>query len=137
MRQAQAVVLALSGTAQLLLLFVVLPLAVAPVVVWIVARRAPELAPGLRTSELLRDGEPARAELLSWKDKGPSFLDRRPMVAFQLSVQPADQPGAEPFQLTVTQSVPRVLLKDFREGMTVDVRLSPDRSTGAIVLHEG
>jgi hypothetical protein len=129
------VIYGLSDSAALLLLFLVLPIVLAPVVVWIVARRAPTLPPTLRTSQLLLDGEPARAELLEWKDKGPSFLDRRPMVAFKLSVQPSDA-GATPFEMTVTQSVPRPLLRQLMPGMEVDVRLGPDRGAGAIVFDD-
>jgi hypothetical protein len=118
-----------SATAQLLLLFVVLPLVVAPVVVWIVVKRAPEVPAGMHISELLRDGEPAEAELIAWKNKGPFLFDSRPMVAFHLMVQ-----GGEPFELFVMQSVPRPVINKLMKGMTLDVRVSPDHTAGAVVL---
>ena len=117
----------MSGPAILLLLFIGLPIVVAPVVIWLVARQSPELPPALRISELLEHGEPAEAELLAWKNKGPFLLDSRPMVACHISVR-----GGE--ELVITQSIPRPVLNKFVKGMALDVRLSPDRTAGAIVL---
>jgi hypothetical protein len=120
----------MSATAQLLLLFVVLPLIVAPIVIAIVVRRAPTVPPGHLISELLENGEPAEAELIAWKNKGPFLLDGRPMVAFNLSVRSED----EAYQLVIVQSVPRPLIGRLVKGMTLDIRVSPDHTAGAIVL---
>ncbi len=120
----------MSASTALLLLFVVLPIIAAPIVVAIVARRSPALPAGLRISELLEHGEPATAELLEWKNKGPFLFDGRPMVAFRLAVRSSD----EPFELIITQSVPRQLVARLSRGMTLDVRVSPDHIAGAIVL---
>jgi hypothetical protein len=122
------VAFAISQSTALVLLFVVLPIVLAPIVVAFVAWRAPAPPPGTRTSELLSDGEAATAELVGWRDKG-AFLELRPMVAFELIVA-----GEAPFELTVVQSVPRRLLSRLERGMTLDVRLSPDRAAGAIVF---
>jgi hypothetical protein len=119
-----------SGTAALLLLFIVLPIVVAPIVIAIVARRSPVLPPGMRISELLEHGEPGDAELLEWENKGPFLFDSRPMVAFHLSVRCDD----EQFELDLTQSVPRQFVAGLSKGMMLDVRVSPDRTAGAIVL---
>jgi hypothetical protein len=116
-----------SGSAVLLLLFIVLPIVVAPVVIWLVARQSPELPRALRISELLEHGEPADAELLAWKNKGPFLLDSRPMVACHVVVH-----GGE--ELFITQSIPRPVLNKFVKGMTLDIRLSADHTAGAIVL---
>ena len=40
----------------------------------------------------------------------------------------------ETVELVITQSVPRAALSRLHAGMTVDVRLSPDRRAGAVVL---
>ena len=114
----------------LLLIFVVLPIVVAPIVVWVVSRRSPSLPPEYRTSELLAHGEIHRGEVLEWVNRG-QFLDPRPMVSVRLRVD-----DAEPFELVVTQSVPRRLLGKLRAGANVEVRLSADHRAGAVVLSE-
>ena len=116
----------MSTTAQLLLLFVVLPLIVTPIVVLIVVRRAPDLPEEYRISSLLDHGEPAQAELLEWKNKGPFLFDSRPMVSFRLKLEGGDE-------LVVVQSTPRDVVGRLVRGMPVDVRLSRDRIAGAIV----
>jgi hypothetical protein len=126
------VTFALSQTSALLLLFIVLPIVAAPLIVALVSWHGQTVPAGLRTSDLLRDGEPAEAELLGWKNRG-LFLDRTPMVAFRLAVQPPGAPGADPIELAVTQSTPRPLLSGLSAGMTIEVRLSPDRTAAAIV----
>ncbi len=120
----------MSQTAALLLLFIVLPLVVAPIVIAFVARRSPALPPGFRTSELLLDGEPAEAELLAWKNKGPFLFDSRPMVEFKLAVR---TDAGERIDLVIVQSFPRAVLSQLAEGMTLDIRLSADHTAGAIV----
>jgi hypothetical protein len=116
-----------SGTAALLLLFVVLPLVVTPLVVLVVVKRAPDLPDEYRISSLLDHGEAASAELLSWKNKGPFLFDSRPMVEYRLKLESGDE-------LAITQSTPRSVVARLQEGMTVDVRLSADHLAGAIVL---
>jgi hypothetical protein len=116
-----------SGTAWLLLLFVVLPFVVAPFVVSYVAKRGPTLPAGHRTSELLESGEPAEAELIEWKNKGPFLFEGRPMIEFKITVRGEGD-------MTIVQSVPKPILTRLRQGMTLDVRLSADRTAGAIVL---
>ena len=118
----------MNGTSALLLLFVVLPVVLGVVVIALVGRGGPTVAPELRTSSLLQDGEPAKAELLQWKRSGALFLDRRPMVAFRVRVV------GESTELTIVQSIPAGLVRDLEKGMTLDVRLSPDRSAGAVDL---
>jgi len=122
------VLLGLSQNSAFLLLFVVLPVVMAPIVIALVARRSPDLPAPYRTSQLLLDGEPVRAELLEWKNKGPFLLDGRPMVAFKLQLV------GEATEMSITQSVPRPLIGGLKKGMILDVRVSPDRAAGAIVL---
>ena len=114
----------------LLLIFVVLPFVVAPIIVSLVARRSPSMPAEYRTSELLAHGEIHRAEVLEWVNRG-QFLDPRPMVSVRLQVDAAD-----PFELVVTQSVPRRLLGKLRAGEQLEVRLSADHRAGAVVLPE-
>ena len=116
----------MSANAALLLIFVVLPLIVAPIVVGYVVRRSPDVPPEHRTSWLLENGELASGELVSWKNKGPFLLDSRPMVAFVVLA------GGERFE--ITQSVSRAVIAKLTEGMPVDIRLSPDRQAAAVVL---
>lgn len=81
------------------------------------------------TSELLAEGTPAQAEIVRIRSLG-HVLDLRPMVEFTLNV--AGDAGGPPFELKVVQAVPRNMLGLFRTGDQVRVRLSPDRSIGAI-----
>ena len=120
---------ALSDGMALLFLFVILPVFLALAVAALVQWRSAPVPQELRTSDLLRDGAPGEATLLDWRTPGQSFLDRRPMVTFRLSLSGVD--GAELF---VTQSVTRAVLRSLERGMIVDVRLSPDRRAGAIVF---
>lgn len=121
---------AVSQSVSLLLLFVVLPFVVGAVVMSLVARRSPATRPGTRTSEILAQGQDAQAEIVDRRTAG-GFLDPRPMVHFLLRLDSADEAGVE---LTVTQSIPRRLLPELQPGAVVRVRLSQDRTVGAIVL---
>ena len=123
--------MALSDGVALLFLFVILPVFLALAVAALVQWRSAPVPPELRTSDLLRAGSPGEATLLEWRTSGQSFLDRRPMVTFRLSLA-----GADPTELHITQSVTRAVLRSLERGMTVDVRLSPDRKAGAIVFGE-
>jgi hypothetical protein len=100
-------------------------------VISFVARRAPEVDPSRRTSTLLREGEPVRAELVTWDKRGAPFMDRQPMVSMRLRVMPV---GEAAFDLTVVQPLPAAFLRELEEGMSVEVRLSPDRTAGAVVF---
>ena len=115
------------GTA-LLLLFVVVPVFVAVAVVALVQWRSPDVPAEHLTSELLRDGTPANGTLVEWHITGQSFLDRRPMVDFRVAVR-EDEP-----ELSITQSVPRDVLRHMKPGMPVEVRLSKDGLAGAVVF---
>lgn len=129
MGEAEGMVVAVSQGAALLLLFVVLPLVLAAAIAWLVQSRSEPFPPELRTSNLLRDGDPAEATLLDWRSPSQSFLDRHPMITFRVAVG-----AGVPFELDITQSIPRALLRSLEKGDIVDVRLSADRTAGAIVL---
>ncbi len=118
-----------SQTQELLFLFVVLPFLVAGVVIAFVRWRWSGKPAPVRTSTILAEGEPAEAEVLSVKPLG-SFLEVRPMVKFALRVRAASE---EPFDLEVIQSLPRGVLREFRTGDVIDVRLTADHSAGAVV----
>jgi hypothetical protein len=112
------------------LLFVVLPFAVAAVVIPFVAWRSSGQPKPVRTSEILAHGIPAQAEVLSVRQLGGP-LDTRPMVRFMLQVTGGTD-GA-PFDLEVIQSLPRGAVREFRPGDRVEIRLTPDLSAGAVV----
>ena len=120
----------LSATQALVVLFVVLPFVVAvPVFLFVSWRSAGHPVP-VRTSEILASGLPGRAEVIAVRSLG-TILDVRPMVRFDLRVTAGGRP--DPFDLEVVQSLPRSLLGQFRSGDTVEVRLTPDLSRGAVV----
>lgn len=118
----------------LLLLFVVLPFALAALVIPFVAWRHKDDPKPILTSDILAHGVPGRAEVLSVKALG-SILDMRPMVRFHLRV--AGGAGEQPFELEVVQSLPRSVVPDFRPGDQVDVRVTEDRSAAAVVWNPG
>jgi hypothetical protein len=120
----------LSPTQALVVLFVVLPFAVAAIVIPFVAWRNSGGPKPVLTSDILAHGIPARAEILSVRQLG-TLLDVRPMVRFMLRVT-VPEDGA-PFELEVIQSLPRYAVRDFRPGDRVEVRLTPDRAAGAVV----
>lgn len=121
------------------MLFVVLPFVLAAVVVPFVAWRHRDDPKPVLTSEILATGVRGHAEIVSVRSLG-TVLDLKPMVRFVLRVTtdaPApggDDPGAEPFELEVVQSIPRSLVGVYRPGDRVEVRLTPDNSAGAVVL---
>lgn len=125
----------LSTNQALVVLFVLLPFALAAIVIPFVAwktRKWPK--PPMLTSEILATGERAEGEILSVKNLG-TIVDLRPMVRMVLSVS---APGGEnPFELEVVQSFPRSVVYMFRPGEKVEVRLSPDHSAGAVVWDPG
>lgn len=122
-------VVGLSQSEELLFLFVVLPFIVAAGVLWFVSWRWKDV-PTVRTSEVLASGDVAAAEVLSVRPLGGLF-DPRPMVRLGLRVTVGDE---APFELEITQSIPRLALRDLRAGDHVEARVTPDRSTAAVVL---
>ncbi len=120
----------LSQTQALVVLFVVLPLALAAVIVPLAVWRLSRGPKPVLTSEILDHGLPGEAEIISVRPLG-SFLELRPMVRFVLRVS-ADS-GGDPFELEVVQSLPRAVMSNFRPGGMVEVRLTPDHSRGAVV----
>lgn len=124
-----SLVFGLSQTQALVILFILLPLVLAgvlvPTMVWWLSRGP---RPTL-TSELLSEGTPAEGTILSIRSLG-TVLDARPMVRFRLRVDGRTPAGPE--ELEVVQAVPRTMLGVFRPGDVVRVRLSADRSAGAI-----
>ena len=116
----------------LLVLFVVVPFGVAAAVIWFVSWRSSKGPAPIRTSDVLRDGEAAPAEVLTLRNLG-TILDVRPMVRVGLRISPSD--GAT-FDLEVTQAVSRGGLRQIRVGDRVEVRYLPDRSSAALVTGE-
>jgi len=123
-------VLGVTQTQALLVLFLVLPFPVAGAVIAFVAWRSSGDPPPLRTSAILADGDPAEAEVLSVKALG-GLLDMRPMVRFVLQVDAG--PDEAPFELEVVQSLPRGAAREIRAGDLLEVRMTTDRSAGAVV----
>ncbi|HET9077078.1 MAG TPA: hypothetical protein VFN68_09100 [Acidimicrobiales bacterium] len=120
----------LSTNTALVILFVLLPFVLAAVIFPLVQWRHSGGPRPVRTSEILSGGLPGRAQILSVQPLG-SVLDARPMVRFRLMVSSGARP--EPFELEVVQSFPRAAARRFRPGESVDVRLTPDLSQGAVV----
>jgi len=121
---------AVSQALALLLLFVVLPFLVAGLVIAFVSWRSSGDPPPVRTSDVLATGEPGSAEVLTVKPMG-GFLDPRPMVRMGLRIRVG---ASDPFDLEVTQSIPRAHLRDIKPGETVEVRVTADHSVGAVLL---
>ena len=106
-----------------------LPIIVAVVFVPLMVRWLSKGPTPILTSELLATGTPAEGRVLSVRTLG-NILDVRPMVRFDLEA--TVDGGGEPFQLQVVQSFPRSVVGALKPGDIVRLRLSPDRSTGAI-----
>jgi hypothetical protein len=102
---------------------------VAGPVIAFVSWRSSGTPPPVRTSTILAEGAPAEGEVLAVKLLG-TFLDMRPMVRFSLRVHVV---GESAFDLEVVQSLPRGVARDFHPGDLVELRLTPDRSAGAVV----
>ena len=122
----------LTTSQALVVLFVLLPFALAVLVFLFVSWRSGGQPRTVLTSEILATGMPGRAEVLSVRSLG-TILDVRPMVRFNLRVHAEGRP--EPFDLEVIQALPRAVVRQFRAGDTVEVRLTPDLSRGAVVWH--
>lgn len=128
-----SLVLGLSQTQALVILFLVLPFLVAAIIVPLVAWRSSKGPRPILTSEILATGLPGRAEILSVRTLG-SILDLRPMVRFSLRVMPA--PGQDSFDLEAVQALPRGVIGRYRPGDTVEVRYLADRQAVAVVWAE-
>jgi len=113
----------------LVLLFVVLPFAVAGGVVAFVSWRAKSGPAPTRTSTVLASGVPGEAEVLAVRSFG-GLLDTRPMVRLDLRITTPSQPA---FDLQVTQSLPRPYARALRVGDRVEVRVLADRSAAAVL----
>jgi hypothetical protein len=125
-----AAVLGATQVQALVVLFVVLPFVVAAATIAFVSWRSKGDPPPVRTSTILAEGYPAEAEVLAVKTLG-GFLDMRPMVRFSLQVN--EGPGEAPYELEVVQSLPREVAREIRAGDVLEVRLTADRSAGAVV----
>jgi len=122
-------VLAITQVQALVVLFVVLPFVVAAGVIWFVSWRSKGDAPPVRTSTILADGDPGDAEVLAIRAFG-GMLDTRPMVRLDLRISTGGRP---PFDLQVTQSLPRPFARALRIGDRVEVRVLPDGSGAAVI----
>lgn len=120
----------LTQTQALVVLFILLPIALAAVLVPLMVWRSSKGPRPILTSEILATGVPGEAEIISVRNMG-NFIDVRPMVRFQLRVSPGLED--EPFDLVVVQSIPRAVVGTFRPGEIVQVRFMPDRTAGAIL----
>jgi hypothetical protein len=126
----------LSTTQALVVLFVILPFAVAAIIVPLVSWRSSGGPKPVLTSEILSQGVPAEARIISVKTLGGAgFLDPRPMVRFMLMV--TANRDEEPFELEVVQSFPRAATRELRPGELVEIRLTPDHTAGAILWSGG
>jgi hypothetical protein len=130
---AGSLVFGLNQTQALVILFLILPFVVAAIIVPLVSWRSSKGPRPILTSEILSQGLPGRAEILSVRTLG-SIIDVRPMVRFQLRITP--QPGDEPFELEAVQSMPRGVIGRYRAGDWVEVRFMPDRQAVAVVWAE-
>jgi hypothetical protein len=124
----------LSTNQALVVLFVLLPFALAAVIVPFVAWRSRDWPKPMLTSEILATGEPADGEITSVRNLG-TIVDVRPMVRVVVNVSPRD--GSPMFELEVVQAFPRSFVHVLRPGERFEVRLSPDRSAGALVWDRG
>jgi hypothetical protein len=128
-----SLIFGLNQTQALVILFLIMPFAVAAIIVPLVAWRANKGPRPILTSEILAQGLPGRAEIMSIRTLG-SILDVRPMVRFELRI--TAQPGEQPFDLEAVQSLPRGVIGRYRPGDWVEVRFTPDRQAAAVVWAE-
>jgi hypothetical protein len=131
---AASLVFGLNQSQALVILFVILPFVLAAIIVPLVSWRSSKGPRPILTSEILSQGLPGRAEILSVRTLG-SIIDVRPMVRFELRITPAS-PGEEPFEIEAVQSLPRGVISRYRPGDWVQVRFMPDRQAAAVVWAE-
>jgi hypothetical protein len=81
----------------------------------------PQMCSQQREQELLEQGRPAVAEILSIRETG-NLYNRKPEVEIQLRVKPAE--GAE-FSLEVTKVLSQTDLAKYVEGTLVEIRYDP------------
>jgi len=107
----------------IIILSVVLPVLLAAITIFFVARFFLGLMreSGQRQS-LLRNGEQAIAEILSISDTGVTVNDN-PRVALHLFVQPKSRTG---FEATTKLLVSRLSLAAFQPGAKIQVRFDPN-----------
>lgn len=108
-----------------------LPFVLAAIVVPLAVWRSSKGPAPVRTSDILATGVPAEGELVSVRQLGGP-IDVRPMLRFTINVQ-----SDEPFELEVVQSFPRGTIRDFHAGDRIKLRLTADRSAGAVVWDGG
>lgn len=72
-------------------------------------------------ADTLEQGVPASAVITSMGETGTT-VNEHPVVEFGLRVTPG---GAPPYDVTVKQMLPRLLLGQVRPGLTVDVKVMP------------
>lgn len=124
-----ALLFGLSQLQALVVLFILLPIVVAAILVPLMVRWLSRGPTPILTSELLAHGHPAEGTILNVRSLGNIF-DVKPMVRFDLQV--TVNANEEPFRLEVVQSLPRAMVGIYQPGDIVQLRLSPDRSAGAI-----
>jgi hypothetical protein len=110
---------------------VLLPFALAAVIFPLVAWRSKGAPKPALTSDILAHGEPGRARIVAIRNLG-TLVDVRPMVRFTLQVKAFGEDV--PFDMEVVQALPRSLVPAYKPGDIVDVRFTPDRTAGAVVL---
>jgi hypothetical protein len=121
----------MSTSQALVVLFVLLPFALAAVIFPLVAWRSKKQPKPVLISDILAHGRPGQARIVAVRSLG-TVVDVRPMVRFTLEAKAAGE--HELFDLEVIQSLPRSLVRDYKPGDIVDVRFTDDRTAGAIVL---
>jgi hypothetical protein len=120
---------ALTQVQALVILFVLLPFIVAGGVIAFVSWRSSGGPPPVRTSDILANGHEGDAEILAIRSFG-GLLDTRPMIRLDLRITMGGEP---PFELQVTQSLPRPYARGLRTGDRVQVRVLADRAGAAVV----
>jgi hypothetical protein len=107
----------------IIILSVVLPALLAAITIFFVVRFFLGLMRESRQRQwLLRNGEPAEAEILSISDTGVTVNDN-PRVALRLFVRPKSRTG---FEATTKLLVSRLSLAAFQPGAKIQVRFDPN-----------
>lgn len=77
---------------------------------------------GFANSDVLERGEPASAVITSMSETGTT-VNQHPVVEFELRVT---RTGGQPYDATVKQMLPRLLLPRVQPGISVTVKVLPD-----------